>query len=181
MLVHACARSRTMIGDYRSRGARTMVAVKCRMHSDGAWGDMCIHSVSARDLIASSGQPPSRGSYVDIRRGTLVIIGHITWIDGWRFGVRTQDKVSAAALVAEPVLRKRPSGNKLAPDRRSPIRSETEGRTRHRVEQNRVFALAFQFVCVVVAGVSFAAFAGVQVYHVLQRPFDKVAALLAGG
>ena len=157
-----------------------MVAVKCRMQSEGAWGDVCIHSVCARDLIASSGQPPSRGSYVDIRRGTLVIIGHVTWIDGWRFGIRTQDTVSAAALVAEPVLRKRPSGNKLAPDRRSPTRAETERRTRHRVEQNRVFASAFQFVCVVVAGVSFAAFAAVQVYHVLARPFDTAAALFPG-
>jgi hypothetical protein len=170
-----------MIGDHRSRKVWTVVVVKCRMQSGGAWGDVCIHSVSARELIASSGKPPRRGSYVDIRRGTLVIIGHVTWIDGHRFGIRTQDTVSAAALVAEPVLNKRPSDNKLAPDRRSPTRAATERRTRHRVEQNRVFASAFQFVCVVVAGVSFAAFAAVQVYHVLARPFDTAAALLAGG
>jgi hypothetical protein len=47
--------------------------------------------------------PPPTGTYVDIRRGTLIIIGRVVWIGGERFGIFTQGQ---HWTVAELLMRK---------------------------------------------------------------------------
>lgn len=154
--------------------------VPCRINAEGIWSDACIHNVSSRGLMLSTASPPRTGSYVDIRRGTLVIIGRVIWVKGQQFGVHTQDQVSAAILVSEPVLKQRPKFD-TADDRRAPSREETQRLPDRRAEKHRRFASLFQYVFFAVAAAGFGAFVAMQVYHLLEEPFQKVASALGGG
>ncbi|WP_107045459.1 PilZ domain-containing protein [Sphingomonas sp. STIS6.2] len=166
------------MGAYRPRATRTAVVVQCRMNSEGVWTDACIHNVSSRGLLVSADKTPRVGSYVDIRRGTLVIIGRVIWVKERRFGIRTQDLVSAALLVNEPVLKNRPAADQILTDRRMPTRTERNRSAAVRAERSRRFASGFQFVCLATASLGVAALAAVEIYHALVAPFGKVAGAL---
>lgn len=168
------------MGGYRPRSPRTVINVRCRLNFDGAWTDACIHNVSSRGLMLATDRPPRIGSYVDIRRGTLIVIGRVIWRNGHQFGVRTQDEVSASAFVNEPVLRKRPSADKFATDRRTPTRVESERLVAVRAERGRRLASSFQFVCLVTFGLGLAAFAATLVLQALSKPLSVVTNALGG-
>ena len=159
----------------RPRGTRTGVVVRCRMKTDAGWTDATIHNVSDRGLMASTDAPPKAASYVDIRRGTLVIVGRVVWVRGRRFGVRTQDRIKASDLVNEPVVQQRPSVDRSSDDRRGPSRSEMDRRIARRSEASSRFASWFQIVAVTLVGCGLAAFLAVEAYRTLARPFARVA------
>ena len=148
----------------------------CRMNVNGTWSDGCIHDVSDKGLLVSTSNPPAIGTYVDIRRGTLVIIGRVVWTGGRRFGVRTQDAISIAALLSEPVQTTRPASS----DRRGPTRQETERTIVRRADQSRHRASAFQFICLTIIGLGIACCAAVYSYRTLAAPFGAVADTLEG-
>lgn len=170
-----------MMAGHRPRDERTVILVPCRMNCDGVWTDACIHNVSARGLMASTDKPPLVGSYLDIRRGTLIIVGRVIWSKGRRFGVRTQDSISADAVVNEPVLKKPSAANHSSDDRRLQSRAEVERQVALRAEWSRRFASGFQFLCIAAFGVCLATFAAVQVFLTLAHPFEKVVRALRGG
>ncbi|WP_368077248.1 PilZ domain-containing protein [Sphingomonas faeni] len=146
----------------------------CRMNVNGTWSDGCIHDLSDKGLLVSSANPPAIGTYVDIRRGTLVIIGRVVWTGGRRFGVRTQDAVSIAALLSEPVQTTRPATT----DRRGPAREEADRRTVASADRSRQRASAFQFVCLAIIGLGIACCAALYSYQTLAAPFDVVTGVL---
>lgn len=150
------------------------------MNYEGAWSDACIYNVSARGLLVSSDRLPRIGSYVDLRRGTLVIIGRVVWAKERRFGIRTQDPISAAALINEPVLKNRPAADQGMANRRMSTRVEAKRLTAVRADQSRRFAANFQFICIVTAGLGAAALLAAEIYHALAAPFAKVAGALGG-
>lgn len=162
----------------RSRAVRTSVVVRCRMKTDAGWTDATIHNVSERGLMASTDEPPKAASYVDIRRGTLVIVGRVVWVRGRRFGVRTQDRIRASDLVNEPVVRHRPSADTPCDERRGP--SHPDRRIARRSEASRRFASWFQTVAVTLVGCGLAALLAVEAYRTLARPFARVAYALDG-
>lgn len=164
----------------RPRAARTAVTVPCRIRTDAGWADATIHNVSDRGLMVSMEAPPMRSSYVDIRRGTLVIVGRVVWSRGKRFGVRTQDRVRACDLLNEPVLHHRPSVGRSPDERRGPSRAEIDGRVARRLEGSRRIASAFQTACLVVVGGCLAVFLAIKMYDALAHPLAKVAVALAG-
>lgn len=133
--------------------------------------------MSNKGLLISCKNPPAIGTYVDIRRGTLVIIGRVVWKGGSRFGVQTQDPVSIAALVNEPVLKSRPS----ASDRHSLTREKPGQSVTQRAERNRQRSSTIQFVCVVIAGLGVAYFAAISCYQALAVPLGTIANALGGG
>lgn len=155
--------------------------VPCRMNVEGTWSDACIHNVSFRGMMLSANRPPRTGSYVDIRRGTVVIIGRVIWVKERQFGVSTQDAVSAAALTDEPVLRQRPQSSQAPRDRRMMSRDQTEQAITARAERSRQFASRFQFMVFVIGGGIVATFAAIQVYHIIAAPLREVATTLDGG
>lgn len=145
------------------------------MNVGGQWSNGCIHDVSDKGLLVSSASPPPIGTYVDIRRGTLVIIGRVVWIGGSRFGVRTQDPVSIAALVNEPVLRRRPA----IAERRRATRDEDAARgVVEQADRNRRRSSVFQFVCLTLIGLGLAYFAAISCYRALAVPLDAAATVL---
>ncbi len=143
------------------------LSVPCRMNVGGKWSSGCIHEVSTKGILVSSSEPPPLGTYVDIRRGTLVIIGRVVWTGGSRFGVRTQDPISLAALLSEPVLQHRPK----AVDRRAAAREESTRRIVERGAKAKHRSSTVEFICIALLGASVAGFAAVSSYHALATPF----------
>jgi hypothetical protein len=152
------------------------LSVPWRMNVRGKWSNGCIHDVSDQGLLVSSDAPPAIGTYVDIRRGTLVIIGRVVWSGGSRFGVRTQDPVSVAVLLSEPVLKRRPA----IAERRSPTREETTRRVADQADRNRRRSSAFQFVCLTIIGLGVAYFAAISCYRALATPLNAATTVLDG-
>lgn len=150
------------------------LAVLCRMNVHGKWSDGCIHDVSDHGLLVSSSEPPAVGSYVDIRRGTLIIIGRVVWSGGKRFGIRTQDPVSAAALLGEPILKHRPAET----DRRSLDRADSARQNVGLVARSAHLSSHVQFVCLALAGAGLAGFVAVDCYQALVAPLHAVTLVL---
>lgn len=153
------------------------LSVPCRMNVDGRWSNGCIHDVSDKGLLVSSSEPPILGTYVDIRRGTLVIIGRVVWNGGSRFGVRTQDPVSLAALLSEPVMKHRPTDA----DRRALRREHATRRIVDQTDLSKRRASAFQFICLAIIGVGIACCAALSCYQTLVAPFGTTVDVLSGG
>ena len=57
---------------FRPREERITVLIPSRMRVESQWCDVVIHNVSSRGLMAGCDTPPAVGSYVEIRRGTIV-------------------------------------------------------------------------------------------------------------
>ncbi|WP_267378742.1 MULTISPECIES: PilZ domain-containing protein [unclassified Sphingomonas] len=167
----------------KPREPRTKVLVPCRLKSGRGWSDACIHNISSRGLLIGLDDAPENGSYVDIRRGTLVIVGRVVWSRQGFIGIRTQDKVSVAAVVNEPRVGRpgtpaAPAGNAPAPDRRAHDRLSAQGRLGRRVERNRQRATVLQFGAISLGGVAVAIFAAIEVRAVLAAPLAAIGTAL---
>jgi hypothetical protein len=82
------------------REARRSVSLPASLRGEGPVCDVTIRNHSARGLtiVVHDAPPPRRGSFVDIRRGTLMMAGQVRWRAGDRIGVRLQDPVDLASL-----------------------------------------------------------------------------------
>lgn len=165
----------------RPREPRIAVIVPARMRLGTQWVDVVIHNVSSRGLMAGCDQPPATGSYVELRRGTLVIVGRVVWAKNRFFGLRAQDRLSAKALVEEPRLASRPdAAERAGADRRSTTRLEHEQRLARQMERSRAFAAAFQFVLLVGTIAVVGWLAASTVCDMLGRPMQAVERAMAG-
>lgn len=169
-----------MAETYRPRATRTAVAVPCRMNLDGTWSDGFIHNASDHGLMLSAGDAPAVGRYLEVRRGTIIIIGRVVWSRGKRFGVRTQDAITAGALANEPVLARKPTVVQSGEDRRASDRVAAKHDLVSRTNRSHRAASNLQYICIAIAGIAAAIFAAMQVYSVLNKPLAKVASLLGG-
>jgi hypothetical protein len=148
------------------------------MRSGMAWNDIIIKNVSRSGLMAETEGPPKPRSYVEIRRGTQVIVGRVIWSRGRRFGLRVQDEIDIKAIVSEPRLAARP--NPAAPGtpdpgepRRELNRRQTE-RNASRIDRNRQWSRSMQFLVIVALGVTAAGFLGSEVYRLLSVSLEAV-------
>ena len=73
------------------------------MLAGAAWSDVCIVNLSSRGAGLQCACPPVRGTYVEIRRGSHVLVGQVMWSAGHRFGVRTQDRLAVNAIIANSI------------------------------------------------------------------------------
>lgn len=157
---------------FRAREDRIKVLIPSRMRVGGAWGDVVIHNVSSRGLMGGCDGPPAFGSYVEIRRGGIVIIGRVAWTSGRFFGMRTQDRLCVQSLIREPrqATRPRPANDTAPPERRSDGRLEQEAKMARRVERSRALASAFQYFSAVAVVLIVAGLGASLVYDALARP-----------
>jgi hypothetical protein len=154
--------------------------IAARMRSGGSWSDVRIRNVSSRGILLEAETPPPPGSYVEIRRGSVMIIGRTVWSKPPLFGIRTQDRIDIKALIAEPRVDGRPSAPKAGAesDRRSADRKTTATSIAQRLERSRRIASVLQFGLFVGVAVVIAGIAASQVYAVLARPFAVIASKL---
>lgn len=82
----------------RKREDRVSVAIAARMRAGAGWSDIVIRNVSPRGMLVRAGRPTAPGTYVEIRRGRLVVAARTVWADGDMIGVRLQDPIQLDAL-----------------------------------------------------------------------------------
>lgn len=167
---------------FRPREERITVLIPSRMRVGSAWADVVIHNVSSRGLMGGSDSPPAPGSYIEIRRGTIVIVGRVMWGKGRFFGVRTQDRISVKSLIDEPRLASRPQAKKddAKGDRRAENRLAHEARMARSVERSRAFASMFQYLAIVATIIAAVGLGGSILYGALNDQVAVVSEALAG-
>ena len=80
------------------REPRHDVDLPARLRGDESWSDVCIRNVSSRGLMLLIDNPPPRGTYIEVRRGSAVVIGRVMWTGDGRCGLRTRNRISVAEL-----------------------------------------------------------------------------------
>jgi hypothetical protein len=149
--------------------------IKARMRSGASWHDVCILNLSVHGVGIQAADPPTRGTYVEIRRGSHVIVARVAWAKGHRAGLRSQDAIFMQAVVndvgcaasAPPEI-----GGTPIERRRSPRTAS------QRHENSRLVSRAMEFACfgLVAAALAVTAFASVE--KALANPLSKISAAL---
>lgn len=161
----------------KKREARRKVLVRARMRSGDAWGDVTIHNMSSRGLLAAADTDCRPGTVIEIRRVHHIIVGRVVWQSGGYFGVRTQDAIDMDGIVSAKPPAHKPgtvdTGDRRTAQRRTLPIADREARSRR-------FASGFQFVVLVlVIGVA-SLIVAQQVGGILSRPFATIGAHLDG-
>ena len=162
---------------HRSRDPRKRVYVHARIIAGQAWSDVTIQNVSRRGFMAYAKEPPSRGSYIELRKAGQVIVGRVVWAAGGAFGVRAQDDIDVPRLTGQtsgppyrgPERRKAPRRLPNASLRRSPDVA---------FEQSRQVASRVNFAVLGLTGLGAAALLVSGMHATLAQPVAKVRAVL---
>ena len=166
------------------REERFRVVIPSRMRVDNWWTDVCIRNISAHGLLIASANPPARGSYVEIRRGTQIIVARAVWADGQFCGLRSQEALPVEQIITEPRLAKRPAVAVVsaagAADRRRDDRRIGAAAVAERQDRSRRFAAAFQFVALAMVALGLSGWAAVAVYRLLAAPAASIGRALGG-
>ena len=168
----------------RQREPRVPVMIAARMRSDAAWCDVRIHNLSSRGMLLAADRAPPTGSYIELRRGTQVVVGRVMWVKDRSFGIRSQDRLPIAQIINEPRLDARPArpGQDARSDveRRQERRLATEHQVAHRAERNRMRARGVQFAAVACVIFGVTSWASVALYHFLAFNADQIGRAMGG-
>jgi hypothetical protein len=142
------------------------------MRCGAAWSDVCIVNLSTRGVGLQSPRAPDRGTYVELRRGSnVLIVGCVVWSEGQRFGVRTQDPIWIDGVL-------RASGGQQA--------SAAEWRDRRAMPRaqrgagwSAIRGRMMQFGFLVAGGVAATALLGSLVDSALANPLNTISTILA--
>ena len=145
------------------------------MRSGVSWHDVCILNLSVHGVGIQAAEPPARGTYVEIRRGSQVIVARVAWARGHRAGLRSQDAIFISAIVNDvgsAASAHRTIGG-AGIERRSAPRMALQ---RH--ESSRLVGRAMEFACLglVAAALALTAFGSVE--QALARPLSQISAAL---
>lgn len=159
----------------KPREDRRSVRIPARLYADASWTDVTIRNVSSRGMLLETSVPLKRGVYLEVRRGTAVIIARAVWTKGKKAGVRTQDIVLVDQLIksagrcasATPGLR-----GGVVMERRSALRPEQTH------ELSRVFARAREFAAVCGFAFLVSAFVADVTYNALAKPVGDLSEAL---
>lgn len=127
----------------KPREDRQKVMIKARMRNGASWHDVCILNLSLNGIGIQSAEPPERGAYVEICRGTQAIIARVAWSKGHRAGLRSQDAILIRALINENAAGPPP---RVAQGR--PLERRRVSRTiKQEHERSRLVSRALEFAC----------------------------------
>ncbi len=158
----------------KPREPRHKVLVRARMKAGPEWHDTCILNISSRGMMMQAADPPVRGSYLEIRRGALVIVAKVMWTRGHRLGVRTQDVLPIDTIVSDVAVPLVGEGVRVG-ERRINARPTLSAAARSR-HQGRMIEYGF----VITLAVAAAGFAASEVHALLASPVQDVTAALDG-
>jgi hypothetical protein len=159
----------------RQREERISVMIPSRMRVSNHWSDVCIRNISSRGLLVASSNPPGLGSYVEIRRGSHIIVARAVWTSGNYCGLRSQEKLPIQRIISEPCRAKRPE---VAIDGAPFVERRAAARSRdslaEREQRSRRFASLFQFAVFGALALGGAGWAATSVYELLAVPAEAV-------
>lgn len=124
----------------KNRETRRSVLIAAQMKSSGPQCDVSIRNVSSRGLMREAQVPPARGSYIEISRPGLSIVGQVVWSSDRTCGIRTRDVISVANASGAPRLAAIALDD-FAKPRRGCIRKSSEWKDR-----SRAWARTLQYV-----------------------------------
>ena len=159
----------------KPREDRQKVMIKARMRSGASWHDVCILNLSIHGLGIQSAEPPERGTYVEICRGTQTVVARVAWTRGHRAGLRSQDPIFIRALIndhAGSAARRVPPGGGSVERRRAPRNVQRAH------DRSRVASRAMEFACLVlfVGVMAITAFGAVE--QALAAPLSQISSAL---
>jgi hypothetical protein len=155
----------------KPREPRQKVLIKARMRVGASWADACILNLSSRGMLVQSGSAPQRGNYLEIRRGRHVVVARVVWSFDERFGVETQQSVSAEDLIRE-------TDNSSTATR--PVAEERRVAPRYgeKSEARRQRGRVFEFGSLALFGIASAFLLFATVHELLGRPLSALEAAL---
>lgn len=145
------------------------------MRAGATWTDACILNMSSHGMLVHAPTTPSRGSYLEIRRGGYVIVARVVWANDNRFGVQTQDVVPADDLIRNP------DGAARTSSQHPSAFVERRATPRQRHETSRWRARAFEFGTFVLLGGIAATLMLGAMGELLARPLALVETALSNG
>ena len=164
--------------DVRHRDTRISVRIDARMRVGDRWSDVAICNVSTRGMLLAADDPPKPGSYIEIRRATVMIVARSVWSDEGQFGVRAQDHIDLEQLVAarrDGVPAANTSADGQYNDRRSRARVADRG------ARSMDWSRRIQFVAVLSVVSAAAIYGAIGVSEILGTPIAAIERALAGG
>jgi hypothetical protein len=162
----------------RNREPRRTVRIGVRLKDDAGWSDAQILNVSSRGIMALCQDPPRRGSYVEIRRGTYMMIGRVAWTGTDRIGVHVRERI-----VIEDLLLPVTPGRK-APRPVGEVQMRVCERRKPSMEERAAasvrFARAFDFAAIAIVAVGLAVLASGMAAQAFGSPMAQVETALKG-
>jgi hypothetical protein len=162
----------------KPREPRRVVLVTCRMRYDNGWADLTICNLSSRGLMAKCADPPPRGTFVEVRRGAVCVVGQVRWTYAGRLGIRTQEQIDVDGLLGEA-----PAKTSGTQERRQGSRGEERGKPKETsaalAERSRRWGRLFDWIVVTAIAIGSAGLLVSQVHSILSAPLDQVRTALA--
>lgn len=146
------------------------------MRAGTSWSDVRIMNMSARGLMISGQHLPTRGAYVEVRKGRQSIVARVVWCDNASMGVHTQDKVPIQDLIEEPHHGSEPRLNEAQERRGTP---RTPERSTKLAEASRAQGRGFEFAVMLLLAAAGAWIVFDTVQTALRAPFMSVEQALA--
>ncbi|MEA3390401.1 PilZ domain-containing protein [Sphingobium sp. CCH11-B1] len=125
----------------KKREPRVLTSIPARMRLEDQWLDVKIMNLSLHGMMLRMARAPSRGSYIEVRRASSVIVGRVVWSKDGQCGVRAQDEIDMATLANAPVQVAAPVWKAGDADRRADRRRYVD----QSEERSRLVARRLQF------------------------------------
>lgn len=165
------------MGEKKPREPRRVVLVACRMRYDNGWADLTVCNLSSRGLMAKCADPPPRGTFVEVRRGGVCVIGQVRWSYAGHLGIRAQEQIDVDGLLGQA-----PAKAAGTRERREGPRGDGPGRPRETstalAERSRRWGRLFDWAVVTAVVIGAAGLLVSQVHSALSAPFGQVRAAL---
>jgi hypothetical protein len=170
------ASNRTGAGQLKARQDRRRVLIPARMKQGVGWTDVCIRNISPRGLLLQGQSPPRPGSYVEVRRGSYIIVARVVWTKDQEFGAHAQDLLPIEQIIRGPAQTTSGAGhtNEVPVERRSAPRPSFE----RSHEASRHLSSLMQYGFTVMVSLSLAGAAVAAVRDALPKPLAAAAAHL---
>ncbi len=164
----------------KSREPRRSVNITVRLKGEHGWENARIRNVSSRGMMIHCEAPPGRGSYVEIRRGSYVVVGRIVWAAEGSFGLQAQDRIELAALAAAGGGETRQAGERFSSGCAKAVALPPQA-IAERAEASARFARTFHYIAILTVSLAFSWLLFDTAASALADPLEAVGSVLRGG
>jgi len=81
------------------RESRREVVIPAQMRSKGGWSDVTIRNISPFGMMLLAPFPPKPGTYVEVRKASLALVGRVVWVKGKTLGIQLIERLNFNALL----------------------------------------------------------------------------------
>jgi hypothetical protein len=69
------------------------------MRSKRGWSDVTIRNISPHGMMLLAPFPPKPGTYVEVRKASLALVGRVVWVQGKALGIQLIERLNFNALL----------------------------------------------------------------------------------